>query len=129
LPNVLLVYAAVMVSVSLDDAVLRLTFGDLDQVLALNSTLCFRMDHIRDLTRDPAGIHDWRKGPRMGGDQLPGLIAGTFFYHSDSVFCDVNNPDKVTGITLFDERYKEPICQAGDPDGVVYMIRPAPESD
>jgi len=117
-----------MVNVSLDGATLRLTIEGMDQIWALKSTLSFRIEHISEVTRDPAGIHDWWKGLRMGGTQMPGLIAGTFLYHGDRVFWDVHNPGNAIGITLFDERYKELIFEVEDPEGVVDMIRQALQS-
>jgi len=100
----------------------------MDKIWAIKSSLAIPLEHIAGVSLDPPGVHDWWKGLRMGGTQLPGLIAGTFLYHNERVFWDVHDPSRAIGISLHDERYNELIIEVESPGDVVEMIRMALKS-
>ncbi len=115
-----------MVDVTFTGSSLLLSIEGMDKFWSLKSSLEIPIEHIDSVTMNPSGVHDWWKGIKMGGSQLPGsLIAGTFLYHGYRVFWDVHNPDMAIGISLRDERYKELIIEVEHPGDVVEMIQAA----
>ena len=99
----------------------------MDRFWAIKSSLDIPLAHVTGVTPEPAEVHDWWKGLRLGGAQLPGLIAGTFYYHGRSIFWDVHNPDMAIGILLRDEHYSELVIEVEHPGDVIEMIHKALE--
>ena len=114
-----------MVIVSTDGVALHLSIEGMDKLWAIKSSLVIPLDHISGVTQDPAGVHDWWKGLKLGGTQMPGLVAGTFLYHGTRVFWDVHDPSMAIGISLHDERFTELIIEVENPGDVVELIQAA----
>jgi len=115
-----------MVAVSISDSTLHLRVEGMHKLWAIKSSLDIPLEHVSGVSADPPGVHDWWKGIRWGGTMVPGvLIAGTFLYHGDRVFWDVNNPDMAIGISLNDEHYNELIIEVENPGDVIEMIQAA----
>ena len=115
-----------MVAVSFTGSKLVFEIEGFDQVWALKTRLEIPIEHVYDAVVDPPAVHDWWKGIRLMGTQMPGILtAGTFYYHEEKVFWDVHDPVRAIGISLHDERYKELIIEVENPGDVVEMIQAA----
>lgn len=115
-----------MVDVVFTGSSLLFNVEGMDKLWALKSSLEIPIEHVCGVTADPPGVHDWWKGMRLGGTQMPRILtAGTFLYHGTRVFWDVADPQFAIGIALRDERYSELIIQVRNPYETVEMIQAA----
>jgi hypothetical protein len=118
-----------VVTVGVENGMLHLSIEGMDKLWAIRSTLEVPLVDVSGVTVEPSEVHDWWKGFRVAGAQMPGLIAGSFYYHGRSVFWDVHNPEMTIGIMLHDEHYSELVIEVENPGDVAEMIQQALESE
>jgi hypothetical protein len=82
--------------------------------------------HITGVTADPDQVGRWWHGIKLVGTDVPGLFAaGTFYYHGEVVFWDVNDFTQTVIVSLEDERYKKLIIEVSDVPSTVGRLRAA----
>jgi hypothetical protein len=93
---------------------------------AFRSQLEIPVEHITAVEVDPAQVGRWWHGVKVLGTEFPGLFgAGTFYYHGQLVFWDVNDPTRTIIVSLDHERYKKLIVEVADPDVTAAALRAA----
>ncbi len=114
-----------MAKVHIDGNDLVVEVEGLDKLWALKSTLTIPLAHVRGATADP-GITAERKGIKVGGSRVPGVIAaGTFRQDGELIFWDVHDASKVLVIELHDESYARLVIQVDDPRKTADVIATA----
>lgn len=94
----------------------------LHKLWALKSRLEVPRMNIRSARRDAATARG-RKGWRVPGTYVPGLItAGTFYLEGKRIFWDVSDPDKAVVVELEDEKYNQLVIEVEDPDAVINLL-------
>src|SRR5436189_5497892 len=82
------------------------------QLWALRSRLEIPLTHITAVDYDAEQVGRWWHGWKLLGTEFPGLFAaGTFYYHGELVFWDVNDPASTIVVSLNHERYKKLIIE------------------
>jgi hypothetical protein len=116
----------IMVDVTLLDDRAVFELEGFHKLWALKSRLEIPLAHITAVEFDPDLVGRWWHGWKLMGAEVPGLFAaGTFYYHGELVFWDVNDPVRTIIISLEDERYKKLILEVADPAGVVARLERA----
>lgn len=95
-----------------------------DRVWAMHGRLTIPLKHVAGAGSGEAAAHEWYKGLRLGGTNIPGvLIAGNFYKHGNWVFWDVHDPALAVAIDLHDEHYARLIVQVADPAATIAAIK------
>jgi len=96
----------------------------LHKLWAFRSELEIPLTHITDVEIDPDQARRWWHGFKLlGTDAPPVFTAGTFFYHHELVFWEVNDPAKTIIVSLPHEFYKKLIIEVADPPATVAMLK------
>jgi len=96
----------------------------LHQLWALRSRFEIPLTHITDAEFDPDQVARWWHGWKIAGTDMPGLFAaGTFYYHGELVFWDVNDTTRTIIVSLNHERYRKLIVEVAEPEAVVASLR------
>ncbi len=116
-----------MVELKLEDGILLVAVHGWSRLWTLKHRLQFPFVAIRDV-RPAASLlaHHPRKGLRLIGINIPGLItAGVFRHHRRYTFWNVRRPDKAIVIELAGERYARLIVEVPDPENTAQEVRDA----
>jgi len=114
----------VMTQLSVSDGKLNIEVKGWDRLWALRSHLSIPLEDVVRVYADSQIAEPWWKGLRVAGTNLPGVLAaGTFYHHSQWVFWDVHNPEKVIVIELRHEHYAKLIVEVEDPAATVAAIQ------
>jgi hypothetical protein len=98
----------------------------LHKLWSLRSRLEIPLAHIIDVDANADQVGRWWHGVKLWGTDVPGLFAaGTFLYHGEVVFWDVNDPASTIIISLDHERYKKLIMEVADVSATVARLRRA----
>ncbi|MGC2550736.1 MAG: hypothetical protein WA437_10755, partial [Candidatus Sulfotelmatobacter sp.] len=90
-----------MVDLSISGDRLVLDVRGADKLWALKSSLEIPLEHVTEITADPAIAHGWWHGLRMPGTNVPGVItAGTFCQDGKRILWDVHRPENTVVIEL-----------------------------
>jgi hypothetical protein len=82
--------------------------------------------HITDVEANPDQVRHWWHGFRLIGTEAGALFAaGTFYYHGELVFWDVNDPAQTVVVSVTHERYKKLIIEVADVPDTVARLRAA----
>jgi len=109
---------------SVSDGKLNIEVKGWDRLWALRSHLSIPLEDVVRVYADSQIAEPWWKGLRVAGSNLPGVLAaGTFYHHSQWVFWDVHNPEKVIVIELRHEHYAKLIVEVEDPAATVAAIQ------
>ena len=112
-----------MTGISVSDGTLHLEVEGCDRLWALRSDLTISIAHVVRAYANPEIAEGWWKGLRVGGTNVPGVVAaGTFYQHGNWIFWDVHNPAQTIVIELHDERYAKLIVEVADPAAAVSLI-------
>ena len=115
-----------MVDVTIDGDRVVFNVEGLHKLWAFRSRLDIPLAHITDVEYDVEQVGVWWHGFKLIGTDMPGLFAaGTFYYHGELVFWDVNDPAKTIIVTLNHERYRKLILEVPDPAATVKMFKTA----
>jgi hypothetical protein len=96
------------------------------QLWAFRSELVIPLADILGVEFNPARVGRWWQGVRLMESNVPGLFAdGTFVYHGELVFWDVEHPEHTIVLSLVHERYKKFIIEVPDPEATAAAIRDA----
>jgi len=113
-----------MTQLSVSDGKLNIEVKGWDRLWALRSHLSIPLEDVVRVYADSQIAEPWWKGLRVAGSNLPGVLAaGTFYHHSQWVFWDVHNPEKVVVIELRHEHYAKLIVEVEDPAATVAAIQ------
>ena len=113
-----------MTQLSVSDGKLNIEVKGWDRLWALRSHLSIPLEDVVRVYADSQIAEPWWKGLRVAGTNLPGVLAaGTFYHHSQWVFWDVHNPEKVIVIELRHEHYAKLIVEVEDPAATVAAIQ------
>jgi hypothetical protein len=113
-----------MTQLSVSDGKLNIEVKGWDRLWALRSHLSIPLEDVVRVYADSQIAEPWWKGLRVAGTNLPGVLAaGTFYHHSQWVFWDVHNPEKVVVIELRHEHYAKLIVEVEDPAATVAAIQ------
>jgi len=113
-----------MTQLSVSDGKLNIEVKGWDRLWALRSHLSIPLEDVVRVYADSQIAEPWWKGLRVAGSNLPGVLAaGTFYHHSQWVFWDVHNPEKVIVIELRHEHYAKLIVEVEDPAATVAAIQ------
>ncbi|HET9411060.1 MAG TPA: hypothetical protein VFO75_04160 [Candidatus Dormibacteraeota bacterium] len=97
-----------------------------DQFFALASRLEVPLEHVSAVDASPPEAEGVWHGLRIGGTNLPGVIAaGRFLQHGEWAFWDVHDPGRAIAIRLHDEHYAKLIVGVDDPAATVAAITAA----
>lgn len=97
-----------------------------DRLWTLAGRLTVPLKHVAGASSGEAAAHEWYKGLRLGGTNIPGVLtAGYFYRHGSWVFWDVHDPARAVAIELHDEHFKSLIVQVADPAGTIAAIQGA----
>jgi hypothetical protein len=110
-------------AIHLTEDSLIVEIGGLDRFWALKSRLEIPLANV--VNAEPAGAEaaKWWRGLRLGGTDIPGVIAaGRFYSHGQWVFWDVHDPARAIAIELRDQRYDRLVIEVEDPAGTVAKI-------
>lgn len=114
-----------MTTVEIEGDTLVITIKGLDRIWALKSRLELPLEHVVGARRADGAEKFW-KGWRVGGTDLPGVIAaGRFHEHGEAVFWDVHHPEKAVEIEVRDERLARLVIEVDDPDSAVALVQGA----
>lgn len=98
----------------------------LHKLWALKARIKVPLAHIRAVRTDPSVTLGWRKGWRLPGTHVPGLIvAGTYYQGGRRIFWDVARPKGSIVVDLADEPYDQLVVEVADPDAAVRRIEVA----
>jgi hypothetical protein len=115
-----------MVEISIDGACAEFTVRGIDKLWALTSSLRIPLASIAAVRADPEVARARRRGLRLPGLHVPGLItAGTFHQDGRRLFWDVRDPAKVVVVELRDERYDALIIEVAHPAAAVALLEDA----
>ena len=115
-----------MVDVTIDGDTAAFNVEGLHKLWSLRSRLQIPLAHILEVEVNAEQVGRWWHGFKVIGTDVPGLFAGgTFYYHGEIVFWDVNDPASTIIVSLEHERYRKLILQVADPDETVAMLRAA----
>jgi hypothetical protein len=93
---------------------------------SLRSRLEIPLAHITGVEVNPDQARRWWHGVKLLGTQGGKVfVAGTFYYHGEMVFWDLNDPAKSIIVSLADETYKKLIVEVADPAAAVGMLKSA----
>ena len=113
-----------MVKAQILDGVLHMEVEGMDKVWALKSQLSIPLEHITDVRLDSDVVHQWWRGMKLPGTNLPGVIsAGTFYQDGKRVFWDIHHPEMAVVIMLNHEFYNELVIEVDDPQAFVSQIK------
>lgn len=102
------------------------TVEGLHKLWAFRSQLEIPLAHITGVEINPDQARHWWHGFKLVGTDVPPVFtAGTFFYHRELVFWDVNDPAKTVIMSLEHEFYKKLIIEVADPQATVAMLKAA----
>ncbi|MET9591690.1 hypothetical protein ABZY45_12030 [Streptomyces sp. NPDC006516] len=107
-----------------DMLTVRLT--GLDRLWALKSQVEVPLTQVRGATHDPGIAHE-RKGTKLGGTHMPGVItAGRFRRHGDLVFWAVRKPANTVVVELAEGApYSRLVVETDDPRATVDLVERA----
>jgi hypothetical protein len=112
-----------MVEVSIDGAHVEFTVRGIDKLWALTSSLRVPLASIRDVRADPEVARFRRRGLRLPGLHVPGVIsAGSFRQDGRRIFWDVRDPAKVIVVDLAGAQYDALIIEVADPETTVRRL-------
>lgn len=116
-----------MVELRLTDGTLFLEVRGWSRLWTLKHRLQFPFAAIRDIQpAAPVLARKVRKGLRLIGINIPGLItAGVFRHHRRYTFWNVRHPSNAVVIELAGERYARLIVEVPDPENTVREVRDA----
>jgi hypothetical protein len=98
----------------------------LHKLWSFRSQMEIPLAHILDVEANPDQVRHWWHGFKLvGTDAGPLFAAGTFYYHGELVFWDVNDPAQTVVVSLEHERYKKLIVEVSDVTGTVARLRNA----
>lgn len=113
-----------MVTIEIQDDLLRLNVQGWDRLWAFKSHMEIPIKNIRHVYMDSSMMLGWWKGIRAPGTHIPGMIvAGTFYKDGKRIFWDVKNTKKTIIIDLKDEPYNQLIVDVENPLAVVQQIQ------
>ncbi|MFE4676245.1 hypothetical protein [Streptomyces sp. NPDC056723] len=95
----------------------------LDKLWALKSRMEVPLTQVRGTTHDPGIAHE-RKGAKLGGARVPGIVtAGRFRRHGDFVFWAVRKPADAVVIELAEGApYSRLVFETADPRATVTLV-------
>jgi len=97
-----------------------------DRLWTLAGRLTVPLKHVAGASSGEAAAHEWYKGLRLGGTNIPGVLtAGYFYRHGSWVFWDVHDPQGAIAIHLRDDHYARLVIEVADPGAAIAMIRAA----
>jgi hypothetical protein len=112
------------VTISGDRAVFNVE--GLHKLWSFRSQLEIPLAHITGVEANPDQVRRWWHGFKLLGTEAAGLFAaGTFYYHGELVFWDINDPAQTIVVSLDHERYKKLIIAVADVDAAVARLRGA----
>jgi len=112
-----------MTQVFVSDNKLVIEMQGWDKLWALKSRLEIPIEHIKAVRADPEIAKRGRRGIRMLGTYVPGVItAGSFRQDGDRIFWNVHRPENVIVIELHDEPYAKLIIEVLEPAVTVATI-------
>jgi hypothetical protein len=81
------------------------------------------LTHITGVETNPDQVRRWWHGFKLIGTDVPALFsAGTFYYHGELVFWDIDDPARTIVVSLEHERYKKLIVEVADVAGTVARL-------
>ncbi|HLZ68388.1 MAG TPA: hypothetical protein VKV26_00620 [Dehalococcoidia bacterium] len=110
---------------------LAIVMEGMDKLWALKSRLELPLAHVTDVVYDPAQASRWRRGLRLAGTAIPGVItAGSFWRPGKGeddgwAFWDVHGAEKAIVISTSHEHYKKVVVGVDDPEAAVRQIQAA----
>jgi len=115
-----------MTQISVSENKLVVEMQGWDKLWALKSRLEIPIEHIKAVRADPEIAKSRRRGFRMLGTHVPGVItSGTFRQEGDTIFWNVHRPENVIVIELHDERYAKLVIEVAEPSVAVATINNA----
>jgi hypothetical protein len=91
--------------------------------LAMKRRIVVPFAQVRGVHADPRVNLGWRKGWRIPGTHIPGLIvAGTFYQRGRRIFWDVVRRDHAIVVDLEKHRYDQLIIEVEDPSAAVERL-------
>ena len=98
----------------------------LHKLWSFRSRIEIPLTHITDVEANAEQAGRWWHGFKLVGTDVPGLFAaGTFYYHGEMVFWDVQDPAHTVIVSLEHERYKKLIIEVSDVPATVARLRDA----
>jgi hypothetical protein len=98
----------------------------LHKLWSFRSQIEIPLVHITGVDANPDQVRHWWHGFKLIGTDAAGLFAaGTFYYHGEMVFWDINDPAQTIVVSLEHERYKKLIIEVADVAGTVARLRAA----
>jgi hypothetical protein len=115
-----------MVNVSVEGGRAIFTVEGWHRLWSMRSQIEIPLDHITNVDVNHEQVGNWWHGFKLIGTDMPGLFAmGTFYYHGELVFWDVNDTTKTIIVSLDHERYKKLIVEVADPQGTATTLNAA----
>ncbi|HMB81881.1 MAG TPA: hypothetical protein VKI43_17525 [Vicinamibacterales bacterium] len=98
----------------------------LHKLWAFRSQIEIPLTHITGVEADAGQVGRWWHGFKLIGADVPGLFAmGTFYYHGEMVFWDVNDLARTIIVSLDHERYKKLIIEVANVEDTMARLRGA----
>ncbi len=114
-----------MTTIDLTETTLIIRPQGWHQLWALKRRLEIPLAHVRGARVDPETARG-RKGVRMPGTHLPGVLtAGTFYRREGRAFWDVRDPEKAIVIDLTNDWYTKLVLEVAEPRATAAAIERA----
>ena len=98
----------------------------LHKLWSFRSRIEIPLMHITGVDANPDQVRHWWHGFKLIGTDAAGLFAaGTFYYHGEIVFWDINDPAQTIVVSVEHEHYKKLIIEVSDVAGTVARLRAA----
>jgi hypothetical protein len=115
-----------MVDVSINGDRAVFNVEGLHKLWSFKSQLEIPLAHITGVEANPDQVRRWWHGFKLVGTDAAALFtAGTFYYHGELVFWDINDPAQTIVVSLEHERYRKLIIEVSDVSGTVARLRAA----
>ena len=115
-----------MVDVTIQGDRARFNVEGLHKLWSFRSQIEMPLAHITDAEANPDQVRRWWHGFKVIGTDGGALFAaGTFYYHGELVFWDVNDPAQTIVVSVVHERYKKLIIEVSDVASTVARLRQA----
>jgi len=112
-----------MTDIAVEKDKLVLSVKGMDKVWALKGRLEFPLQHVENVRHDPEIVKKQKKGLRLLGTHVRGLItAGTFRHNGERYFWNVRHPENALVIDLNNEPYSKLIVEVENPAQSVAKI-------
>ena len=115
-----------MVDVTIQDDRAVFNVEGLHKLWSFRSQIEIPLMHITGVEANADQVRHWWHGFKLLGTDVAGLFAaGTFYYHGEMIFWDINDPAQTIVVSLDHERYKKLIIEVADVAATVARLRGA----